>query len=779
MMLKLFLGLTIWVLAFSLSGNAQAQSVCNPPPDYCIGTRLYESRVCRNIAGVCVTEGQGFVSTWGCDGQCRTWVPEWPCASSVPNPDGTCQIQNGPPTELTCCVNVNGDPGDCNNNGVCEDGENSGNCPIDCPPVSPAMCGQDCAPGGADCGSGGLSCASDYHCTAGDQYASQCSTPGGSCGPGGSCYRVCWGDVCGNGGGDTQTVSGSVYSSPDGQWNNIGVGITGVPIRIQNIEDPNNIREEVVTTVNGGYSLLGAVIGLGPGDKFNVIPEWTYLNPTDPYAPEGYTGHVRTIECDDDERCEGDWDTNMPTGSTAFINQRRAEFNPGVGLWYGDGCDAVHYQQGGNFENVGRGRREHCDFYLTPGASVNISGEIRLVRVDESNPDVCIDQGALNKADYEETVIVTYSPDTQPETWTDTIDSGNTYLLEDTEGLAGDLYVNRAVLNIEHPILETIEYRLACFNNRTDTLVGSTTHLEDFSTGDLTGQNFGYVLYNPYEDGWFTATNGTVYGQLIEAAVPPSSVPTGVDPYLASFDTGKTTAVMGNSIDVYTNPNRLVENRKYLGNFAGNLWPDEFNYEVPALALTNSRTNFNNMQTGNVYSITVSNLNTVLNSAVNYNLGGSAGIAVVYVTDPTNSGATINIRNLVRSQHTTRRILLITRNPVRFAKEIGVDVSGNTPINISTLRAHTEIGIISARNISFESNYNESAGTIDKVIVAEGPIISGTNENINTSITLSRNLGLFNTVYPAIVVRHNPLYLVYLSQNSGITKTEIHWEVKP
>ncbi len=761
--------------------TTNAQTVCNPPPDYCIGSRLYESSICVNEAGVCVTRGQGFATPWMCDASCRVWVPEWPCASSVPNSNGTCQIQSGPPTQLTCCVNVSNTPGNCNNNGTCDAGENTSSCPIDCPGGNAAICGQDCNPGGANCGSGGLSCASDYHCTAGDQYRGECSAPGGPCGPNGSCYNVCWGPICGTStGNSTFFISGNVHESPDGYWDNRGNGIAGIPLRIQNVEDPNNIREIVVTTdSNGAYGISAGVIGLGANDRFNIIPEWTYQNPTNPWVPEGYVDRVRIFECDEDERCHNENGWNQGMGEQSYINQRRADFNAGVGLRYGNSCDAEHYLENGNFNNVGRSRREHCDFYLVPGASVNISGEIRLVKIDETNPDVCTDLGALDKSNYEETVTVTYSPDGQPQTWADVITSGNSYLLEDTEGLEGDLFVNQAVLNIEHPVLETIEYRLACFNNRTDTIVGNTAHLEDFSTGDLTGQNFGYYTYNPYEDGWFAVTNGAVYGQLIEAAVPPAANQSGIEPYLAAYDNSRTTAVIGDTIDVYTNPNRLVENRKYLGNFTGNLWPTGFNYEIPALALTNSRTSLSNMQTGNVYSITVNNINSVLNSAVNYTLGGGTGVAVVYVTDPTNSGTTITIRNTVRTPQPNRRILFITRNPVTFSKDIGVDVSGNSPINLSTLRAHTEFGLISARGINFESNYNETTGTIDKVIVAEGPIISGTNETITNNITMSRNLGLFNSVYPAIFVKHNPIYLAYLTQDSGITKSEVFWEVSP
>ena len=124
----------------------------------------------------------------------------------------TCQVGSAwqcPNAPFNCGANQEKWCDDCGGTS-CRNVGGGGNGDDDPPPPDPgpdpAVCGSECSPGGVGsdgCGSG-LVCAPDMHCTAGDAYKGDCGNPGDACGPvesDGYCYRACWGDVCGGGGG--------------------------------------------------------------------------------------------------------------------------------------------------------------------------------------------------------------------------------------------------------------------------------------------------------------------------------------------------------------------------------------------------------------------------------------------------------------------------------------------------------------------------------------------------------------------------------------------------
>ncbi len=83
-------------------------------------------------------------------------------------------------------------------------------------------------------------------------------------------------------------------------------------------------------------------------------------------------------------------------------------------------------------------------------------------------------------------------------------------------------------------------------------------------------------------------------------------------------------------------------------------------------------------------------------------------------------------------------------------------------------------------NITFGSNYDPAfPDQPDNIVLLEGPFVAGSSDSATVSIALQRNLGLSNALYPAALVKYNPLYGNELTENSGVMEQDVIWQVSP
>lgn len=112
---------------------------------------------------------------------------------------------------------------------------------------------------------------------------------------------------------------------------------------------------------------------------------------------------------------------------------------------------------------------------------------------------------------------------------------------------------------------------------------------------------------------------------------------------------------------------------------------------------------------------------------------------------------------------------------------MGIEPPSVGSTDLTTLPAHIQAAIIAQSSIIFESVYNEEIpGQIDKIILLEGPFVAGTNNEASTvNIELRRNLGVWNSQYPAALVRLNNIFINKLKDIAEITESTVIWQVSP
>ncbi len=423
-------------------------------------------------------------------------------------------------------------------------------------------------------------------------------------------------------------------------------------------------------------------------------------------------------------------------------------------------------------------------FFVNTCTPYSLSGTLNYVTVSGNTCTPVAGQSSLHSVANltADPVTATFNVTTYSYSRSANVNAGNSnYTITNLPGAAGAVSLNRTVVSSNDPDLAAvgIQYRYQCIkagNSGTWTYSPTLASIPvaNFNT-NLAGYNFGYVLENPYDDGWFASLDGDTYGEVIAANVSGVVAPnSGVEPYLTFHGGSREVAVFGEDIQV--SPDRLVEGGKYIDGFTGGFWPSTFSFTPPAGAtnLTNAQ-GLNTMQTGRVYRAEIGLVNSYLLNNDDYNLGGGAGVAVLYVTG---SAGSLTFPQSFTSQHTDRRILIISQRPVYIAPDVGTTVA--TIGNLATSPAHLQIGLIAQHTITFGSSYSPNfPGQPDKIILLEGPFVAGSSDVTTVNIELRRNLGLSNALYPAALVKYNPIYGRELTENSGVMEQDVIWKVSP
>ncbi len=379
-------------------------------------------------------------------------------------------------------------------------------------------------------------------------------------------------------------------------------------------------------------------------------------------------------------------------------------------------------------------------------------------------------------------VRATYSVSAYTYTRNANVNANNSnYTISNLPGSAGNVALNRTLVRSNDPDLAAagIRYRYQCIKAGPTANYIYSPSLASIPVGsfssNLSGYNFGFVLENPYEDGWFASLDGDTYGDVIAANVSGVVAPnSGVEPFLTFHGNNRSVAVFGDDIQVALD--RLVEGGKYISGFTGEFWPDKFSFTPPTSATQITTVQgFNSMQTGQVYRTSVDLVNSFLTGNTQYTLGGGTGVAVLYITGT--SGTLTFPQNLTTPQ-ADRRILIISQLPVYIDPAVGTTVA--TIGNLATSPAHLQLGLIAQRNITFGSNYDPAfPDQPDNIVLLEGPFVAGSSDSATVSIALQRNLGLSNALYPAALVKYNPLYGNELTENSGVMEQDVIWQVSP
>ncbi len=408
----------------------------------------------------------------------------------------------------------------------------------------------------------------------------------------------------------------------------------------------------------------------------------------------------------------------------------------------------------------------------------SISGQLQEVSLTDANE--CLFVGNLNQNANTTSMTAQFTTTYGYNQAGSVNQSQSRYVVNNVPGDAGVVKVLPNAVPHRDTILANagVSYDAACI--QVGGVYAYQPNLAEISVGvhtNLINHNFGYVLNNPFDEGWFASLNGDVYGKFIEANVPPT-VSGGLLPYLSSNRFGASAAVFGDNINVPDG--RLVESGKYISRFSGDFWQSDFSFTPPSTAISISDVaefdDPNIFYSGGVYVVPVNIANTFVQRSTPYNMSGGEGIAVVYVTS--SDSTALNFTNSFTSASSDKRVLFIVQPEVTFSADIGANVSSIT--NLVDMRAHIEASIIASRTITFLSSYDGSnPATIDKVIILEGPLVAGSQDTQLVNIELRRNLGLHNALYPAVLVRYSSFYMTEITEDSGIMQTDIIWKVSP
>ena len=373
--------------------------------------------------------------------------------------------------------------------------------------------------------------------------------------------------------------------------------------------------------------------------------------------------------------------------------------------------------------------------------------------------------------------------------------AGNsTYTLPSTGGLsgvAGTLAPSDYKLDSILGNLPGVEYVLTCSDTGSgyEDNVGPGTPLSidatDFDPANTTSTiSLGYELSNSNPQGWFTAIDGDVFGNDIASEI--STVTEYVDQYLTSHLDLLDVTAFGNTIDVggdalISEPREGLTEGRYVKGFTGSFWPPSFSYTAPDEVVDNNTVSDwhdiqGSLNTGQAYFVQANILNTFLKQSSTYTLQGPKGVTVLFVGPPGNSGQTLEFEESITSTNDSR-ILIITDADVEIFDTVGIDPDALPLDSSGSYDTHIEMSIISSSDITVLGNNDPDVP--DKVLVMEGPLVAGNNDPDDTaSISVQRNLGLFNGAFPSLIVNYNPIYLIEVGPESNIMEVDIIWNVE-
>ena len=332
------------------------------------------------------------------------------------------------------------------------------------------------------------------------------------------------------------------------------------------------------------------------------------------------------------------------------------------------------------------------------------------------------------------------------------------------------------------PAAAGFRYVLSCLNNSDSGIIsGSCASLN--INASPTNADLGFSLFS---QGWITSLRGSVYGGIpgvsVSMGIPASS---GVLGGFSGNLVETAGAVLGEGDVTVRHPdgsyaasqdgNKLAKNIKN----SKSPWPTFIDFSPPSGAQSISNCS-NALKDGSlnpdkVYKASVSCFQTALNSLSGQYKTSKGGVVVLYVTG---SGSdTLEIKQVLKAQNAQRRILLVSKVPIKISKNIG-----SPTVNKASPVVDIEVGIIAKAAIQFESAGDTSGDGMsdDTSIVVDGPLIS------QAGISFDRDRGLQNT-YPAVVVVANPIYLAKITKQerasstpnyTGLTSSDIEWEVK-
>lgn len=431
------------------------------------------------------------------------------------------------------------------------------------------------------------------------------------------------------------------------------------------------------------------------------------------------------------------------------------------------------------------------DFVIATCPSYDISGNVYEVTVQTGLGLCTIDTtnsligNIFGAVDYTTAGLnIIYRDDVAGTETTSTVASSGSYTLGALSGNQGRIYFNDISLDpIDTNLANAgVFYELACRQQGSSapfTFVNplTDTPIAAFSS-DLTNYNFGYRLVNPYDVGWISSVDGDVYGDIITAGIPPTPSGSTFENFLASHSDNYSVAVFGQTLNIGgSDPsNQTAEGNEYLEGIVDGFWPTNFSFAAPANASPigsgSGEVRFVDLRTSEAYTISGSDMTSILNGRNTYSLSGGPGIATIYVS----GNLTLNQElKSTGAQSNVKRILFVVDGEVVIDDAIGVDPTTSPDLSLGGVETHIQAGVISSGNITLVAN--PSGG--DNIIIIEGPFVAGNGSSGAANITSNRNLGIYNALYPAVIVRYNNLYANELTRASGLMEQTVIWQIDP
>ncbi len=283
--------------------------------------------------------------------------------------------------------------------------------------------------------------------------------------------------------------------------------------------------------------------------------------------------------------------------------------------------------------------------------------------------------------------------------------------------------------------------------------------------------DIGYVLNSVMDYGWFTSLDAPVYSGSGLTGMIVSSAPEypGIDEaYMTSHYAFSPSAYNVSATEEPTN--RIAE-----GGYAQNTG-EVFHFS------------FDSVEDSDAQYVSIQDLGEATDPDVIYAIGSQEfdrdindpdrpmlnygtifekdGVVVVFIDgDPDRE--TVEFRQSLKasalSSQPNRRYLFVTNLPVIFSPDVGqprADADEDTWA-LPDGSADIEASIFTSSTVSFPSRISpndvDNPDVQDSTITIDGSLIAG------GAINMSRDLNLWNT-YPAVVVKYNPMYLVYLQR---------------